>query len=302
MSTITLEDFVFDWKRDWILRTLILDHLIYWRGARKSLNHANGLIKFLEHNSLAHTSSQLSAILQVYIARGYFVDLNSLAEKTGLISPHSYDIIYGVAINDYNLERLIKSGYHMGDFLYDIYGKKKDAELNMIRSFLSLFEESLGLSVKLFVSTRDNIEHDYLRITWEHAKKKFAWWVGYQPGGFLHKDDDTASGLTVRMAHILDTLSAGNAGASQFLTLCAADVSTHAINTTSEINDTYKLSSPFTLIMLTSLVKLVTWGDRLTKENRNKLPNLFERFFVNQDNPLSVTKGIDSITTELIKS
>lgn len=302
MNTVTHEDFLYDWKRDWILRTLVLGHLIYWRGNRKSLSHINGLIKFLENHSLAHSNSQLSAILQVYIARGYFNDLRSPTEDAGLISPTNFQVIYDVSLKYYNLERIVQPGYQMGDFLYDIYGKKKDAELNMIRTFKSVVEDSLGLTTKLFMSTRDNVEHDYLRISWEHARKKFAWWIGYQAGGFLNKNDDTVSGLTVRMAHILNTLSAGNAGATQFLTLCATDFSQYAINATTEINDTFNLSAPFSLITLASLVRLVTWGENLKREERNKISISFDNFFVDQDNPISVTKGVENITSNITKT
>lgn len=293
MATITKEYFRSEWERDWVLRALVIDHYVYWRGNRVGIQHLEGLKRFLAQHSIAHTKSEIDGFLTIYASRGIFTNPNAPSPETGLINPDAYKVIVDTMLEEYNLDRVIQSGYTIADFMWDAYGHKHDAEIKMAHNFEILFKDIFGFDTVLFAERQgQKDEHDYLRLTWKDGTNQYAWWIGFLAGGYLKREDAIAEGLTTKAAFKIRTLSTSAQYTEQFWTVCAVDVSKPAISTSQEINDTFNLGAYFNLVLVISLVKLLTWGEKTRLSNFQRY---FSRFFSDQDCPISTSIGIRNI-------
>jgi hypothetical protein len=298
---IEKNDFHFLWKKDWVLRLLIINHFLFWRNSRKQNFEIDQLKYFLARHTLAQTKNKLEDILKIYSNYEIFTHSENPDKNTGLINPSSFEIIKEVMLNDYNLDLQIKPNYNVIDFLWGVYNHNFGYEKIVIQNLSELFNNVFGFSTEVFSTGKEKDKHDYLKLTWIESEKKYAWWIGFTSGNYLKREDSVAEGLITNAVMGIRLFSTTSTHFDdQFWTLCALEFGDTAINTCNQINSAYNFEHRISLILLLSFIKLFTYGDK----NRTKQKRIISKFsnFINiQDfeKPLNVSKGIEAIENSL---
>jgi len=314
MTEFNKKAFQTDWA-DWKLRTLLLDHYIYWQGERigKDKKKIDGLKRFLTHHSTAKTGGNVEFMLDFYGDRsGVFLKPDEPSSDSGFINPAAKNDVDKILYSEYNLRHNIHVGYTIGDLLWNVYNDYDEehhshhGSIHMARSIKSLFSNVLkeGMTFSLAASDEDtNEEEDYLKLTWKTGSNHYVWWLGFSAGGFLKKEDPSAQGLVRGSAFQIQQFQPEEQYAEQFWVLCAPDFGNKAIHTAKGLNGPLGAGITYNLITAISLVKFFTWIENQIENGLeiSKILKNFVFFFRDQDCPISVSKGIRQFEDALAK-
>lgn len=297
--------FISDWQRDWVLRSLILNHFIFWQGSRVGIQNFSQLKKFLTLHSIARTSAEIDGILTIYATRGVFVNPSTPSSETGYINPMYANIIIQTLLEEYDLNYAIQPGYSTADLLWDVYGNRFDAKKKMAFYAENLFRNILpGTETTLFSIQKDNkSENDFLRISWRSEMGNYAWYIAFSSGNYLKREDEIARGLTTSIAYQATNLFKGsNAKQKNFITLFATDLGQTTIETAKNINEDIIADAEFGVGIFMSLIKFFTWANKLSTTHQRNVVHYLHHFFDDQNVPISASRGIERITNYLMES
>ena len=306
--------FLSEWK-DWKLRTLLLDHYIYWQGDRMGKDKKiESLKRFLTQHSTAKTGSNVEFMLDFYGDRcGIFLSPQNPSPESGYINPLAKNDIDKVLYAEYNLRRTVHGGYTLGELLWNVYTDYDEEHhihrgaVHMAQSFKNIFSNLLNGYAIVNISTSDEgtkDEEDYLKITWKNDANNYVWWMGFLAGGFLKKEDASAQGLVRSSAFQIQQFDDGTKYFEQYWSLCAPDFGNKARHSAKTLNGPLGANVSYNLITTISLVKFITWFDNQIDQGTDvsKIMDNLMFFFQDQDCPISTSKGIAHIESRLLNN
>ncbi|MCB9111554.1 MAG: hypothetical protein H6634_09935 [Anaerolineales bacterium] len=300
MTVLSKEKFQLFWESDWILRTLVIYHYLFWNGDRATPDNYEQLRRFLVKYSVAHTKSELGDILRIYFNHGILLTLDKIDPETGLINPDAFGLIRDIINDEYGLERFITPGYRCRDLLWDVINHPATLESKLASNFEALFRETFGFSTELFSVGQGKAKHDILRLTWQQGENQFAWWLHFHQGIYLKREDAVAEGLITSSVMNVHLLASNNIQfAHQYATICGLEFGSASIDAIEHVNESFGFGEEFSLILIISLFRVLAWGESHLKSKKNDMAASFSEFFENQDNPLSARKGIVNILSKI---
>lgn len=303
-----------EWNQDWILRSLIIDHYIYWRGSR--VGNVERLKKFMIQHSKSTTKHEFEIYLNMYHMRGFFTDPKNPSVETGFINPIQLENIKGLMNRDYGLDIPLHEDYTIADFLYDVYTDHNESHKvhkgasHAAKTLETLFKKAFGDLVQTTIWKAGNgtdEEREYLRVGWNNGEEKHAWYLGFSTGIYLKREDEIAKILTRLPSFQLSLFPEDEEYKFKYWTLCAIDFGNSSISTAKVAAQEIALTrenTSFNILLIISVLKLLIWVEQraIGKVSKADIVQRLQFFLQSQETPMSAKRGIQNIDAALKKA